>query len=60
MEMRQINILKTTKATKFFKITLERTYKVVLGTYLYLKQLVLGTDLVTPARSVSLLRAVEF
>ena len=31
MEMRPINILKTTKATKFFKITLERTYKVVLG-----------------------------
>ena len=33
METRLSNILKTTNATKFIKITLENTYKFVSGTY---------------------------
>ena len=49
MEMRLSNILKTTKATKSFKIIQESTYK-VLGTY----------NLAAPTWPVVLLRVVEF
>ena len=50
METRLSNILKTTNATKFIKTILERTYKVVLGTY----------NLAAPTWPAFLLGGVEF